>query len=305
MGELPKVLVLLSTYNGEKYLREFLDSVFRQESVDITLLARDDGSSDSSVDVLRNYKNNGYNIQIVQGNNLGPAFSFIDLIKTASLNYREYDYYALADQDDVWKTYKLAHAVEMLKNDTSQFLLYVSDISITDAGLNIKVEHSAQIFEYYEQLLRSSAAGCVMVFNQRTLDLIARFRPDYIEMHDSWIIRVVLSVNGKIVIDHRSGLLYRKHGDNVTETSFDLKGKIVAKIISMKKKEHFVKRTSENLLRGYSDMIDDDKKKILELFSKSDRLDYKIRIIKYYFGKTFSKRYRKLFFVIDLFSGRL
>ena len=89
-----KVQVLLSTYNGEKYLKEQLDSIIAQKGVDVHILARDDGSKDDTIKILEGYEN----IDIIKGSNIGVCKSFFELINKSG----EYDYYSFADQDDVW-----------------------------------------------------------------------------------------------------------------------------------------------------------------------------------------------------------
>ena len=98
-----KVQVLLSTYNGEKYLQEQIESIIRQEDVEISLLIRDDGSCDKTIEIIENLKRKNSNIIYYSGNNLGPARSFMDLINKSG----NFDYYAFSDQDDVWKSKKL------------------------------------------------------------------------------------------------------------------------------------------------------------------------------------------------------
>ena len=93
-----KILILMSTYNGEKYLSEQLNSLLLQENVNIKILIRDDGSTDNTHKILNFYSSNYPNISWYTGENKGPALSFMDLL----FNAPESDYYAFCDQDDVW-----------------------------------------------------------------------------------------------------------------------------------------------------------------------------------------------------------
>ena len=97
-----KVLILVSTYNGEKYLPEQLDSLYAQEGVDIHILVRDDGSKDNTIGILKNYQGSKGKMTIIEGENIGAGQSFLALINEATTNYPDYDYYAFCDQDDVW-----------------------------------------------------------------------------------------------------------------------------------------------------------------------------------------------------------
>ena len=98
-----KVLVLMSTYNGEKYLREQIDSILGQRGVEVSLLVRDDGSTDATLTTLDEYKESG-RLDYYCGNNLGPARSFMHLLQNAPAS----DFYAFSDQDDKWMDDKLS-----------------------------------------------------------------------------------------------------------------------------------------------------------------------------------------------------
>lgn len=89
----------MSTYNGENYLKEQLDSIFNQKEVEINLFIRDDGSMDNTVDIVKEYMVKYPNkINLIEGNNIGFANSFYYLVKINP----KYEYYALSDQDDIW-----------------------------------------------------------------------------------------------------------------------------------------------------------------------------------------------------------
>ena len=108
-----RVIVLMSTYNGEKYLRNQIESLLRQVDVEIEILVRDDGSKDGTLGILEEYKNSreySGKLSYYVGPNVGPAKSFLDLIKHAP----EAEYYALCDQDDTWLPDKLKIAVEAI-----------------------------------------------------------------------------------------------------------------------------------------------------------------------------------------------
>ena len=101
----------MSTYNGEKYLREQIDSILKQTQVDAQLIVRDDGSSDGTVRILEEYSRNYPNVSFYQGTNVGVGKSFLELLKNAP----QADYYSFADQDDVWLEDKLNHAVSIIR----------------------------------------------------------------------------------------------------------------------------------------------------------------------------------------------
>ena len=122
------VCVLLSTYNGEKYLKEQLDSVLNQKDITLNFLVRDDGSTDSTIDILKQYEKEG-KIKLIVGKNIGYKKSFYELAKLAPLS----DYYAFCDQDDVWDDDKLITAVNMLERENNSIpLLYFSALRVVN-----------------------------------------------------------------------------------------------------------------------------------------------------------------------------
>ena len=116
-----KTCILLSTFNGEKYLEEQLDSLKSQTFKDVFVLARDDGSSDSTKEIL--LRNESETFKWYSGENVGAARSFMLLNNDAP----EADYYAYCDQDDYWFPEKLEAAVNILEKSNNKLKLYYSN----------------------------------------------------------------------------------------------------------------------------------------------------------------------------------
>ena len=129
-----KVQVLLSTYNGEKYLKEQLDSLLAQDYPNIDILIRDDGSKDSTKQILTGYENHK-NIRVIYGSNIGITASFLELLKISD---PEAEFLAFCDQDDVWLKDKISRAVAALQKHPSDIpLMYCSRLTIVDESLRI------------------------------------------------------------------------------------------------------------------------------------------------------------------------
>lgn len=206
-----KVQVLLSTYNGEKYLQEQIESILKQEDVEISLLIRDDGSCDKTIEIIENLKRKNSNISYYPGDNLGPARSFMDLINKSG----NFDYYAFSDQDDVWKPKKLISAINKLKQSNKPSL-YMSSLEIVDENLNfIETKQVDGNFCFEGEMIKNFATGCTQVFNKTLMKIIKSYTPNYIIMHDSWITRVCYAIGGNVIIDNNSNILYRQHQGNV------------------------------------------------------------------------------------------
>lgn len=214
----PSATVLLSTYNGEQYLREQLDSVFAQEGVDIQLLVRDDGSKDHTIDILHEYKERGYAVTVLSERNCGAEMSFHRLCQYAHENVKT-DYYAFCDQDDVWKTDKLQVAVKRLVSfDASEPCLYFSNLLMVDSNLQPIHPLFAEgevVISKRMALIQVFTYGCTCVFNHRALEDYCQAGFSKELAHDNWIYILCMYL-GHVVYDEDSRILYRQHGTNLS-----------------------------------------------------------------------------------------
>ena len=255
------ITVLMSTYNGDKYIREQIDSLLAQKGVSLSLLIRDDGSSDDTINIIEDYKKKYDSITLIKGDNLGPAWSFIELVNKAP----ESEYYAFCDQDDVWMSEKLSKAITLMeKRDASHPVMYYSNLMITDESLHeIRKFHDYRYVKEnkYNAIVENMAAGCTMVFNKNVRDYVRRISHEntkYIYMHDAWI-HLICVFFGEVIYDKNSYIYYRQHGMNVVGTS---ENKTTFKIISEKISRFFNKtieprrKLAESFYYTYSDLLD-------------------------------------------------
>ncbi|MBR3158378.1 MAG: glycosyltransferase [Atopobiaceae bacterium] len=195
---------------------ELLNSVFAQEGVDVRVLARDDGSCDSTTDLLRQYRVDGLPIDYYVGQNVGPVSSFNDLISHEGCD--GFDFYAFCDQDDVWLPDKLRRAIVLLKEcgTTDIPCLYCSNLDVVDAELaHLRYMHSPRFKPAHESLVvHNCAGGCTEVFNAKARELYVQGKDSAIEMHDYWM-ALVCAYMGVLVYDPESRILYRQHTSNV------------------------------------------------------------------------------------------
>ncbi len=216
------VCVLLSTYNGEKYLPAQIESLLKQEGIELSVIARDDGSKDGTVELLRYYSNKDSRLDFYKGKNLGVAQSFFNLIKYA----KPADYYAFCDQDDIWDSDKLKCAVDFLeKEDNSKPNMYFSNLRIVDQKLTYyRLSHLTPLIQKnkYSALTEDIATGCTIVFNYTAKEYAKSRIPEYCSMHDTWIY-MICKFFGKCVYDFNAHISYRQHGNNVVGTYLDKK----------------------------------------------------------------------------------
>lgn len=204
----------MSVYNGEKYLNEQIDSVLKQKDVEIRLVIRNDGSKDNTMEILKKISDNDKRIIFYEGENLGPAYSFLNLVSNAG----DSDYYAFADQDDIWDEDKLIIAIrELNKMNSSKPILYYSNLKVVESDLSfIRMAHDVPQIQNnkYAALLEYMPSGCTMVFNKKLVELTKIYKPHYCFMHDVWMY-VICKMFGETYYDFDGHILYRQHGNNV------------------------------------------------------------------------------------------
>jgi len=276
-----KVLVLLSTYNGALYLEEQLISLVSQKGVSVSILVRDDGSTDGTRAILEKWQSQG-KLKWYTGDNIGPAHSFLDLIYRAE----EIDYYAFCDQDDVWMENKLKVAIEKMNSIGAD--LYYSSYSTTDNSLKILAESVQKpvINTLAQALVYASVTGCTMVFTQQLAKVVKRYMPSKLMMHDSWLFKIALALEHKIYYDKQSYILYRQHGNNVIGDHKSWYARWKGRMIRIMKSDRKRYDEMKELYEGYNDIMPAD-----QLQSIIPLLDYYKRHIWYRIRVAFNKKY--------------
>lgn len=213
-----KLAVLLSAYNGEKYIDQQIQSILKQKNIkNITLIIRNDGSTDSTAKILEKYSSNFANIKILNEHNIGLVKSFFKLLE---YSFNEgFDYYAFCDQDDYWLPDKLISAVNLLsKEDDNIPLLYGSCSILADKNLNSSNKTTQKLIRpitFYNSAIQNICPGHTQVLNKKLAEkLLNNFSEDMrFYSQDLWITNVA-TVTGKIIFDNQPHVLYRMHGNN-------------------------------------------------------------------------------------------
>ena len=207
-----KVTVLLSTYNGSKFLQQQLDSLYQQTYPNIRIVVRDDGSIDSTNTLLEKEQAKG-RITLFEGReNLGVASSFFELLRNAAAT--ETEYVAFCDQDDVWHPDKIARAVLRLTNVTDHPAMYCSRVEIVDAHLtHIGYTMLPRKIGFGNALVDCVTTGCTIVLNGAAVRLLGKNLPRSGVMHDWWCY-LVISCFGEVIHDSTATLKYRQHDSN-------------------------------------------------------------------------------------------
>lgn len=217
-----KIDILMATYNGEKYLEEQIESILNQSYKNIHLIISDDGSNDTTREILKKYEDNDKITIYYQEKNLGYVSNFEFLLQKV-----ENELYMLSDQDDVWKPNKIEDTVKKLEEENAD--LVFTDLEIVDENLKrihpsfnatmgkmhkIKKTLGTKEFEY----LYNNMTGCTILSKKKWIPQILPIpkHSKYI-IHDSWI-GLMISFHGKIAYLDKPTIQYRQHGDNQVGT---------------------------------------------------------------------------------------
>lgn len=219
------VQVLMSSYNGEKYIREQIESILRQQGVLVKLLVRDDGSQDATISILKEYEKRKQ-IEVIYGDNIGPYKSFLSLLDACN----EADYYSFSDQDDIWLDDKLISGINFLEMENGKIpLLYCSSLRRVNENLELENIQSFPGLKtnIYSALVRERLAGCTFVINNNLRNLLkGSSNLDINYSHDSWTVLMCYACGGKVIFDDKPHILFRRYGTNVSVDGGGLKKRI-------------------------------------------------------------------------------
>ena len=205
----------MSTYNGEKFVAEQIESIQKQTHTEWHLIIRDDGSTDKTCEIVGDFANKDSRIKLIRAENVGVIKSFYELIK----NNNEADFYFFADQDDYWLPEKLTVMLaEAKKHDNRKPVMYYTDLTVTDKVLNVTAKSMIRSqsdhanTKLVQELTENTVTGGASMINhelaklwQTTNDII---------MHD-WYLALVAVALGELVYIDQPTHLYRQHDANV------------------------------------------------------------------------------------------
>lgn len=282
MGIDKRVQILLSTYNGERYLREQLDSIVAQTVFgQLSVLIRDDGSKDSTRDILREYQKL-YGFALIYGENVGITQSMWVLLQHSD---PAYDYFSLSDQDDVWLPNKLEQACMALSQAESELpVLFASRSRIVDERLQ-QLGHSTAVHRgvsFYNAMVQNVTPGHTQVFN-RTMraSLLEKGQHD-IHVIDWWLYLVASGV-GRVLFFDEETVLHRQHQKNSVGFETNMFKKTMRRLREVhNKKGNAISFQLEAFYRLYADQLSCEYRAETEAFlsqmnSIKDRFKYIIR----------------------------
>ncbi len=282
-----RVCVLMTCYNPPAFFLEQVESVLNQSGVIIEIVIRDDCSTKNEwiEKIPKNEK-----ITILRGNkNIGVAQNIIELLKYASENMKDYDFYAYCDQDDVWLKDKLKTGINKIQEmDMEKPCLYYSNLTVVDEKLNgedllfpLNVVNNtlgqglAQIFAF----------ACTFVFNKKMLDSIMKRNIEF--MGFDHLVYYIALLTGESYYDEHSNILYRQHGNNVSGDKSKGIRRVIKKILNLKNEGKDPARAgggsfeqiSQYLLRTFDGEISEHDAELLRIVANYRKIKNKYLLI--------------------------
>lgn len=204
------ISVAMATYNGEKYIKEQIDSILNQLSENDELVISDDGSTDKTISIIESYHDS--RIKLINNPYKGVKKNFENAIKNCNKTY-----IFLSDQDDVWLSEKKSIILNSFKTYNADLIIH--DCYIVNENLQVTNESFYKIRNskkgFIKNLYKNSYIGCCMAFKKTMTSKIIPI-PDDIEMHDQWI-GLITEKYGKVKFINDKLIYYRRHEDNATQ----------------------------------------------------------------------------------------
>jgi glycosyltransferase involved in cell wall biosynthesis len=199
----------MATFNGERYLREQLDSIIKQEGMDLNFLFCDDGSSDGTVGILEEFSRNYPVLEIYEVKNSGHVNTFAYLTKHAPEGF---DYYAYSDQDDVWDVDKLQKSFLAFENTAPTI---VGSARRIVKGKQAKVAFVQKPFgpSFSNALVQNNLYGNTCIVNAKGLAFLKEYLPDEQPYFDGWLY-FIFSSCAQVRLIEEPLISYRVHNDN-------------------------------------------------------------------------------------------
>lgn len=224
-SNMAKIDIVMTSYNGETYIKEQIESILRSECQDFTLSIYDDGSTDETMDIIKEYEREYPDkIKAVKNKvNLGVTLNFLEGIKNTKAKY-----IMLCDQDDVWKANKIGNTLEKMqeleeenKKDTIPLAVFTDgevvgqDLELMNPSFFDASHLDPEKTQLSRLLMENKLIGCTVMINATIREVLSNNPlPKYARFHDGWI-ALIASTMGEIGYLDESTLLYRQHENNV------------------------------------------------------------------------------------------
>ena len=217
------VSVCMATYNGEKYIKEQIDSILVQLDDGDELIISDDGSTDNTISIIKSYIDPRIKLYISNSHCYTTNFE-------NALSKAKGDYIFLSDQDDIWLKGKVETCLKYLRD----YDFVVSNAIIVNQKLEHLVESRNDLFKvktgFLNNFVKTYYLGCCMAFSRKVLDLALPFPKNHkLCLHDAWI-GLISEYNFRTFIIEKPLILYRRHDNNTSNGMIKKEWKIIKSI---------------------------------------------------------------------------
>lgn len=313
------VNIIMATYNGDKYLREQIDSILNSNYTDWNLLICDDGSTDDTVDIVTEYVLRYSDRIFLYRNpkNMGPALNFLQGLKMMNQqsgakgsntsecwirnSSNRTGYFMFCDQDDVWQRDKIERTLDCMralekKYSKEQPILVCTDAAVVNESLQ-PIHPSFYQFNKLNKnnsdlshlLMENKCIGCTMMINSKLASFVQTL-PSSARFHDWWLALIAVSF-GHIAYLQKPTMQYRQHENNVVGTSSFQKYAISRMSNGKKLKRNLMdtQKQAEEFLVMYESRLDEKQKQLIKSFStlyKKNWLKRRCIVLRYSFLKT-------------------
>lgn len=266
------VTVIMSSYNGALFIERQIKSIYNQKDVSINCFIRDDGSSDNTLQILTELQKKYANLSFIVGDNVGWEKSFLIALSLAP----QADYYAFADQDDVWFDNKIINGLNQLAQypDNEVVMFHCNKISVNRdlTPLSHQIKRLSRPINRQNAVVQEYAQGCSIIFNNAAKNLLTRRLPIEKIAHDFWV-GLVCFMFGHVIYDCNPYFYHINYGNNASGEGRLLKSWQKRWRMFWGTKNVYYLPSSDLLSDAYVDLLTDEDKIFLQ-----QTLDYKTNI---------------------------
>lgn len=278
-----RVVILMSTYNGEKFIREQINSILSQDYDNFHLLVRDDGSNDNTVSILSEFAQADGRVSFINKDhleNFGFNYSFITLIQEGLKREPDASFFAFADQDDVWFEHKISQAIEMIESNCEiisapgNIVYYYANKQWTDEVLN-PIHEDNMVYcrdDYFDMFMLPPVYGCTSIISKELAQKALEKRPVENLLYDVYIYRLACALGGRLIHDERTCMYYRRHGNNASGDAMQfslIRG--LKKYLAEPKSLHGIQKYTKAIYNNYADDMPLEQNKLCQLIIEYDR----------------------------------
>lgn len=272
----PTVAILLSTFNGENYIQTQIESLLKQRGCIVEIFLRDDGSKDSTVEIIKKMMVQHPSLHLSEGTNVGYKSSFFELL----FSVQHFGFYAFCDQDDIWLDTKLMSAIKYLKPIKGPALYSCKKIYVDSQlnKLNIKDKTPPLTLDY--GFFRGGACGCTMVWNDTFHQIIRRYVPKQpFKSHDDYVRCLAIALGVSTFLDENPQILYRRHANNQSILPTKRIYRLFSQGITKFGSRADLKKICEDIKCGYSSELTKDAQVFIEQILAKDSLKSRLELM--------------------------